>query len=360
MAFSRIRQYFPMSEVRYTDDRSGIDDAEVVKIAWPDNLEKPRVGIVRDWGKYPNWTKYFRFLEKNGFPFAFYDISSHDWIEKSQKIDVIVGVISNEFNHLEEIRKKYYFLEKYLGKKCFPNTANIFLYEDKILEAYISKVFGIPLAKTYISHDKDDALALIKNLEYPVISKISPSSGSVGTELLRTPRQAKKVLEQAFARNGRKVYVPFFRQKYYVLLQEFIPNTGYDIRVILVGNRAFGYYRQVLDGDFRASGMNLVKWGELPEGAIRTAWEVNKIIQSPLLAVDMLQGLDGTYHVIEFSPLCQLDSSAELRVNGIPGVYLIEDDAIRFEKGRYWVAELALREFFLRDYLPKYAAGKRF
>lgn len=359
MAFSRVRQYFPMKEIRSIDDGNSLDDAEVVKIDWPEDLAKPRVGIVRDWGKNPHWTKYRRFLENNGFPCDIYEISASDWIEKGREHDVIVGVISNEYHQLDEIRKKYYFLETYLGKRCFPATAHIFLYEDKMMEAYLSRVLGIPLARTHISHDKEDALALIKTLTYPLVTKVNPSSGSAGTELLRNPKQARKIVDQAFGRNGRKVYVPYFRQKYQVLFQEFVPNTGYDIRVILVGNRAFGYYRKTPAGDFRASGMNLVQYSELPEAAIRTAWEVNRLIQSPLLAVDMLEGQDGRYTVIEFSPLCQLDSSAELRVDGVPGVYLIEEDAIRFEPGRYWVAELALREFFLRDYLPRRAAGGR-
>jgi glutathione synthase/RimK-type ligase-like ATP-grasp enzyme len=353
MIYSRLRQLFPMREAHYVDDRDKIEDAEIIRIDWPKNIEKPRVGIVKDFGNYPRWTKYWRFLENNSFPYNFYDIHSHDWIEKAQKFDVVVGLVSNEFNHLEEIQKKYYFLETYLGKKCFPSTAHAFLYENKSLEAYVSKFYDIPFARTYISHRKEDALALVENLKYPLVSKINPSSGSMGVELLRTPKQARRVVKQAFSRNGRKVHVRYFRQKNYVYFQEFIPNDGYDIRVILVGNWALGYYRKVLRGDFRASGMNIEEKRALPEEAIRTAWKVNKYIQSPLLVVDMVHGLDGNYTITEFSPICQLDSSGELQVNGIAGVYIIQDNgAIRFEKGRYWVAELAIREFLLRDYLP--------
>ena len=72
---------------------------------------KPRVGIVRDPGQVPRWTKYRRFLETNGFPFDHYDIGSGDWIEKARAFDVVINIVSNEISHLEEIQVKYYFLE---------------------------------------------------------------------------------------------------------------------------------------------------------------------------------------------------------------------------------------------------------
>jgi hypothetical protein len=122
----------------------------------------------------------------------------------------------------------------------------------------------------------------------------------------------------------------------------------------------FGYYRKVLRWDFRASGMNLLEKRELPEQAIRMAREVNRIIKSPMLVVDMLQGLDGRYSIIEFSPLCQVETPEQLHVNGVPGVYVFDnDDSFHFEKGRYWVHELALKEFLSSDYLPRVSGNEK-
>ena len=71
-------------------------------------------------------------------------------------------------------------------------------------------------------------------MEFPVISKIVPSSGSLGVELIRTPAEAKKLIRQAFSQNGRKIHIVYARQKNYIYFQKFIPNDGYDIRVIVV------------------------------------------------------------------------------------------------------------------------------
>lgn len=353
MAFARLRQLLPMREPGYIDDRGRIEDAEVVRIDWPEGLAKPRVGIVRDIEEFPRWTKYRRFLETNGFDHDYLDIHAQDWIEKARRFDAVIGLASNEITCLEEIRSKYYFLETYLGKRCYPSAAQALLYEDKSLEAHIAEVCGLPFAKPYISHDEKDALIMLESARYPLVSKIDHSSGSVGVELVKTPRRARRIVRQAFSRNGRRTHVPWFRQKGYVYFQEYIPNDGYDVRVIMVGQRAFGYYRKVLSGDFRASGMDAVEKRALPEEAIRIARKVQRSIRTPQLVVDMVHGLDGRYAIIEFSIVCQVQTPEQLLVDGVPGAYVIGDDGdIRFEKGRYWVHELALREFLLDEYLP--------
>jgi glutathione synthase/RimK-type ligase-like ATP-grasp enzyme len=351
--YSRLREYFPMAEPRYVDDRNNINDAEVIRIDWPAQIEKPKFGVIRDYGIYPRWTKYCRFLENNSFEYGIYNLHAHDWIEKADNYDIFIGFVSSEFWYLQEMREKYYVLETFLGKTTYPSTGHILLYEDKHLEAHLSRIYKLPFANTYISQDKIDALQMIKDLPYPVVSKIIPSSGSMGVELVHSEEQGRKIVEQVFSPTGRKTHQVSFRQKNYIYFQEYIPNDGYDIRVIIVGNQVFGYYRKVLKGDFRASGMNLIEKRELPEKAMRLAYQVYNVIKSPKLVVDMVRGIDGNFHIIEFSPICQMEFPEQLHVNGIPGFYIFEDDAFRFEKGRYWLHELALREFLLKDYLPK-------
>jgi glutathione synthase/RimK-type ligase-like ATP-grasp enzyme len=352
--YSRVRQYLPMAEPKYVDDRNEINDAEIVRIDWPTNIEKPKFGIVQD-DIYPRWTKYCRFLENNSFDYDLYNIHAHDWIESAGKYDIIVGFSPCAFWLLQEMREKYHFLETHLGKTTYPSSGHANLYEDKCLESYIAKAYGVPFVTTYVSHDKADALDLVEDLTYPVVSKIVPASGSLGVELVRTREQGRRIVEQAFSRNGRKTHLNCFRQKNYVYFQDYVPNDGYDIRAITVGKWAFGYYRKVLAGDFRASGMNQLESRELPKEALKIARDVNKIIKSPVLAVDMLHGLDGKYRIIEFSPIVEvIDIPEQLSLNGVPGAYVFDgDESFCFETKRYWVHELALREFLLNDYLPK-------
>lgn len=352
MLFSRLRQRLPMSEASYVDDRDLIGDAETVRLEWPAHVPKPRIGLVRDTDRFPHWTKYRRFLETNGFDHEIYDIHAHDWIERAKRFDLVVGMVSNRIDHLEEIRVKYHFLETVLGKRCYPSAALSLLYENKCLEAFLAEVWDLPFARSYVCYRRDDALAMLEGLRYPVVSKVNESSGSMGVELVRGPREARRIIGQAFSRRGRPLYVPWLRQKNYVYFQEFVPNDGYDLRVILIGDRAFGYYRGVAGGDFRASGMNTVEKRALPEEAVRVARRVQERLKSPKLVVDMVHALDGRYVIIEYSITCKTDLPVDLEVDGVPGMYVLgKDGAMRFEPGRYWVHELALREYLKDTYL---------
>jgi glutathione synthase/RimK-type ligase-like ATP-grasp enzyme len=327
-------------------------DAEKVLIDWPAKIKKPTVGIIRDYEPYPRWTKCRRFLENNTFSYDFYDLRSSDWLENSRNFDLFIGILSSEFSHLQEMRKKFFILEKMLGKKCFPSYKHMILYEDKTLETYIAKVAGLHFAPTYIFNNKKEALTAIHNLHFPLISKIDPESGSMGVQWVADQHRAARIIKQAFSQKGRATQSLYFRQTDYVYFQDFVPNDGFDIRVIMVGSYAFGYYRKVPQGDFRASGMNLVEKRELPAAAIQLARQAYQFIKSPMLVVDMIHDSKGNYFIIEISPICQMESPEQLHCNGVPGAYIIENDgSFHFEPGKYWVYELAIKEYLLNDYL---------
>jgi len=354
LLYSRMRQYFPMSEEEIVDDRNSLDVVDALTIDWPTHVEKPKIGIVQDRGPYPKWTKYCRFLEHNSFEYEIYNIHAHDWIERAKEFDIILGFFRSEFWHLQEMQEKYFFLETYLGKTTYPSSGHANLYENKKLEAYIAASHNLPFANAYVSYDKEDALHLVGTLKYPFISKIVPASGSMGVEMVDNPTQARKIVEQAFSRNGRRTFYNSFRQKNYIYFQEYIPNDGYDVRAIVVGDKwGFGYYRKVLDGDFRASGMDMVEKRELPEESLKIARQVNDIVKSPMLAVDMVYGLDGQYHIIEFSPTFLMRQPDQTLNEGVPGYYVFDDGSYHFEAKRYWPHDLFLSEFLLNHYLPK-------
>lgn len=352
--YCRLRQYFPFRKESFFDDRGTIERGQPVLMEWPAHIKKPLVGIVQDYGRYPGWTKYLMFLETNSFPYAIYPIHNQNWLEKARDFDVIIGMPSNSSYHLEEIRTKYYLLETYLDKSCYPSASHALLYEDKKLESFLSKLYRFPFINTYVSYSQADALCLIEDLAYPLVSKIIPSASSVGVEMVHNRAQAKRIINKAFSQNGRKTHLIYFRQKNFVYFQDFIASDGYDLRVIVVGNHVFGFYRRVLKGDFRASGMNQEEKRELPQEAMQIARKVNTFIKSPLLVVDMVHGRDGKYYINEFSPLCQMSTIDQLQVDGMPGAYVFNPDgSYHFEPGVYWVHELALKEFFLNYYLPK-------
>ena len=356
LLYSRFRRYFPMKPLSYNDDRFTINNAEIVTIDWPAEVKKPIIGIVRDYGEYPRWTKYVRFLENNSFNYDYFDILRSDWIDKAKRFNSIIGASSSEHYILRDLQKKYYFIDNYLQIPCYPSSKHALLFEDKCLEAYLAVQHQLPFIKSYISNDYEEALQIVHEIKYPIVSKINPSSGSYGVELVKSEDQALRIVQAAFSNMGRKTNAPYLMQKNYIFFQEYVQNDGYDLRVIVIGKYVFGFYRKILEGDFRASGMGLFEKRELPEEAIRIACRVYDLIQSPMLAVDMLRDMEGKYQIIEYSPFCRIRNPEMLEVNGKPGIYVLDPDhSYHFEEGRYWLPELALREFLLKDYLPKFA-----
>jgi glutathione synthase/RimK-type ligase-like ATP-grasp enzyme len=355
LIYSRMRQYFPMDEDTIIDDRDQIDVVDVFTIDWPSHIKKPKIGVVRDSGYYPKWTKYSRFLDHNSFDYKYYNIHANNWVEEAKVFDIILGFFRCEFWHLQEMQEKYHFLETFMGKTTYPSANHAILYENKRLEAHFAKYYGLSFANTYVTHDKSDALRLVDCMKYPFISKIVPGSGSLGVEMIHNPTQAKKVVEQAFSRNGRRTFYNSFRQKDYVYFQDYVPNDGYDVRAMVVGKKwGLGGYRKVLEGDFRASGMNTAVYRDLPEEPLRIGRQVNKIIKSPFLCVDMVHDLEGKYHIIEFSPTFQMPTVDYMVVDGVPGLYVFDDeDSFHFEAKRYWLHDLILAEFLLNHYLPR-------
>lgn len=353
--FLYVRQLSLKQDFLYIDDREHVDsfDALPVTIDWPPDLPKPHIGLVRDHDIYPRWTKSRRFLESNDFSFEIYNLHASDWLEKAKSLDLIVGIPSSVPYDLDEARRKFYFLEQHMGKYCYPCSAFTQFYEDKRLVAAYAEYYGFPMAKTYISHDRAEALQWIETQQYPLVSKTDPSSGSMGVDLVKDVKSCRRLVRQAFSPSGRRTHLLYLRQKNYIYLQEFIPNDGLDLRVILVDNKAFGYYRRAPVGDFRASGMDMTEKRDLPPEAIRLAWQLNQVLKSPQLVVDMLHGQDGKYHIIEISPFCQMKRPRQLEIDGEAGMYIIsEDGSIRFEKCQYWLHELALRQYLEQVYIP--------
>lgn len=351
----RARLSFSPRKPLVVDDTDQLDQAPPVRVDWPSGVKKPRTGLVVDFGKTPYWTKFRRFLEVNKIPYELYNVRKSTWLEEAEKFDLIVWRVGSAPTELEVARRKIYVLNKLLGKLCFPSFETIMMYEDKILQYEVLKHLGFPVIDTFISNDFEEVGSTLGKLEYPVVSKVVPGSGSVGVSLIHSAREAKNLARRSFAPAGKATYWPYLRQKDYVFLQRFEPNDGYDLRVLTIGNKVFGYYRAVPNSDFRASGMGEVEKRDLPIDAMDVAREVAKSLDVDMLAVDFLRGRDGTLRIIEISSFIRVDTPEQLHVNGRPGMYVYEASGRQylFKPGRVWPQELALAEFISRCWLAR-------
>jgi len=338
------------------EDGPGLEDAEQVLLAWPAGVRKPHVGLVRDIDAYPYWTKYRRFLQANDIPFEIYDIHRSSWLHDARRFDMVVWRPMSYPYELEECRRKFHILETQLDMLCYPSFAEAQLYEDKITQYELLRHHGLSVIDTFVSHSETEVTEHLATCDYPLVWKITAGSGSFGVELVRKRRTAERWVRRVFDFAGRRTYWPYVAQKNYVYLQKFMRDAGPDIRVIVVGSTVFGYYRDVPKGEFRASGMNLVRPDPPPREAIRLARRVAQVLDLPHVAVDMLaDSTSGELRIIELSSFMQVDVVNELHCDGVRGGFVFDGpgDEHRFVPMRVWTQELALKLVLQTRWLPR-------
>ncbi len=361
MDFKRTRQFLLLrtllkSMLRHPGWSGPIDDSATmpqvppILMDWPDGVAKPRVGLVKDTDIHPYWTKFRRFLEANRIHYRLYDIHRSDWLDRASEFDLVIWRPMSFPYELEECRRKLYVLERLLCKQTYPSFEEAMLYEDKALQYHFLKINGLPAIDTFVSHSREEALRHMAGRSYPAVWKIATGSGSWGVELARDAKAGVSWTKNVFSFAGRRTYWAFLRQKDYVYVQDLEPNAGSDLRVIVVGDKVFGYYRDVPDGEYRASGMGLVRWEAPTPESVRIARKVADALGAPCLAVDFLiDRIDGRHSIIELSSFTQIDLPEALKIDGRPG--WLEGEDLHFVEGRVWLQELALEQFLRTRWL---------
>lgn len=331
-----------------------LEDAE--KVLLDKQLNKRMlVGLHKDYSdKYEDYipTRAFspmfeRFLRNNKINFEYFDISNSNWQQQAERFDVILWHVNSHPISQMEAAGKIYLLEKKMNKVCLPSFNELWSYEDKINCHYLYKHFQLPEIPTYIFFNKDEAINFIEKADYPIISKLTCGSSSLGTFKINNKRHAKKLVKEVFSNAGRATYWPYLQQHGYVYFQDFIPDCRYDLRVIVVGNKLFGYYRYPKKNDYRASGSGIYRKFEIEPRALDLAWEVKQKFNNRFLATDFLfSEKHNSYFIIESSFFIGIDTCEQLIVDGVPGFYEKTSSGYTFKPGKYWLQELLLNEVF--------------
>ena len=236
--------------------------------------------------------------------------------------------------------KQLLFSLEQAGKIVFPNFKTGWYFDDKLGQKYLFEILNIPAAESWAFYDKKSAYQWIETTTFPKVFKLRGGAGSANVRLAHNAQDAKKLVKRAFGKGfvqfrrynyvrdryklykarkislvallkslGRllfpteysKMHAP---EKGYIYFQEFIPNDGFDLRVIVIGGRAFAVRREVRKGDFRASGSGLLSYDKalFSDNLIKTAFNLNKKIKSQCLVLDFVKNKEtGEFYVIEVS-----------------------------------------------------------
>lgn len=229
--------------------------------------------------------------EKKNIPYEFVDFYNYDIISKINEYRAVLWNVQNYVycDILESNNILNVFEDN--GVKVFPDRYTRWHFDDKIAEMYLLQSLDAPIPESWVFYNLDVCLKwLEKEAEYPLVAKLRCGSGSNNVKLLNNFSEAKKYAKTMFS-NGfdpspsfaYKAYsklqssrdwktmvsrikkIPMFlntlshakqfpNEKAYCYFQKFVKNPGYDLKVVVIGDKLSFIARNIRKGDWRASG----------------------------------------------------------------------------------------------------------
>lgn len=282
--------------------------------------------------------RWIEYCEKNLISWKAVDCYKNDIIEQLKDCDALMWHI-NQGNPKDIVfAKQLIFSVLTSGKKVFPNFSTSWHFDDKVGQKYLFESIEAPLVPTWVFYKKEDALAWINHTTFPKVFKLRGGAGSKNVRLVHTRQQAIHLTRKAFIGGFSNYYAwgnlkerwrkyklgktnlvgllsgiirfvfppPYARigrkEKGYIYFQDFIPGNAFDIRVIVIGDKAFAIKRMVRKNDFRASGSGMIFYEKkhFREDTVQLAFKLADKIKSQCAAFDFVYSESKTY-IVEVS-----------------------------------------------------------
>ena len=271
--------------------------------------------------------RWIPYCDQNAIPYRVVNCLKPDIIDQLVSFNALLW----NWNHTDPseqlIARSLIVAAEMMGLVVFPSTATCWHFDDKIAQKYLLEAIGAPLVPTYVFYNLDEALHWINETSYPKVFKLRKGAGSSNVKLVRSAKEASTLARRAFSTGFSPV--PHYGQdavrryratrkrgellnvvkripevlarirnmkrlmgseKGYIYFQEFIPNNNFDIRVTIIGNRAFAFTRNVRPGDFRASGSGDIVYdsGRIHQRCLEIAFDVAQKTKSQSMAFDFV------------------------------------------------------------------------
>lgn len=286
-------------------------------------MSKPIILIHKDnqqlsSGRWQSFSKRWHELaQESGITTREIDIfsSNQDWFGELNHCDAFMWWFAQP---LSIIRPGRHLVTALIhGRKIptFPDFNTIWHFDDKIAEYYLLRAAEIPTPRTWTFWSREQAEEFVTTASFPMVMKLSSGIVSKNVMLVKGAEEAKQAIKELFGSGmysfppekipfrwiakrlreslrillSQKTYEEF--HKGYVLFQEFLPDNDFDIRITIIGNRAFAFRRHNRPNDFRASGSGRIDWNpaEIPNDALILAFKTAEVLDTQSLAVDVLR-----------------------------------------------------------------------
>lgn len=283
--------------------------------------------------------RWIEYCIKNNIDYKIVNAFDSDIINKVAGYDIFMWHHHHE--RFEDVltAKRILFALEQAGTTVFPNFNTNWHFDDKVAQKYLFEAINAPLITSYVFFNKKKALEWARDTSYPKVFKLKGGASAKNVKLVNDYVEARKLINQAFNRGfsqfnkmgnlaerfnkfkqgqssivdvakgvGRIFITPKFAklqapEKGYIYFQNFIPNNNFDIRVIVIDDKAFAIKRMVRQNDFRASGSGIIIYdkSEIDLKFIELAFSINEKLNSQCIAFDFVVDINGYPLVVEIS-----------------------------------------------------------
>lgn len=253
-----------------------------------------KVALLRDTSKKLHSSFWFNTWENycidNQIEYSVINPFKKNIIDKLKNFDVVLWHFSGYFLKDILFARDILYSAKKMGLKVFPDFDDCWHFDDKIAETYLLQSVNAPIPTSLMYYSLDDLKDDIEDIRMPIIAKLRNGSGSHNVKLIKDKKELLKYSYRMFSKGfssspsliykttsnvkssksfkvliNRAKRIPEFlkiltsanefpNEKGYVYLQEYIPNNGYDLKIVVVGDKLSFIGRNIRVGDFRASG----------------------------------------------------------------------------------------------------------
>ena len=280
--------------------------------------------------------RWIAYCEKQHIPYKAVDCYRSDILKQLNDCDALLWHHNHAYPVDQLIAKQLLFSLEHAGKIVFPDFHTAWHYDDKLGQKYLFEALELPFVKAWSFFSKKEAKVWVKETSFPKVFKLRRGAGSCNVFLVKNKKQARKLIRKAFGRgfrqydawgdikeNWRKLRLgkvsfkdllkafahlwfpinlekAIGRERGYVYFQEFIPDNTYDIRVIVIKDKAFAIKRNVRENDFRASGSGSTEYEKehFSDEVVSMSFEMAEKMQSSCVGFDFV--FDGkTPYILE-------------------------------------------------------------
>lgn len=282
--------------------------------------------------------KWIEYCRRKGIDYKIVNAYDNDIVEQVKDCNAFIW-----HHHHTEYRdclfaKQLLYSLQMAGLKVFPDFNTGWHFDDKVGQKYLLESIGAPMVKSFVFYTKEEVLEWIEGTIFPKVFKLRGGAGSHNVMLAHNKDEAIKYVNRAFGKGfsqknlrhllsddmrkykaGKvslfyilKDIAAFYlksgsyrkmhsREKGYAYFQEFIPDNAFDIRVCVIGSKAFAIKRMVREHDFRASGSGNIIYikEEIDERCVKTAFEVSSRLQLQCVGMDFVFDKNNTPLIVE-------------------------------------------------------------